>query len=94
MTHVYFVRHAQPNYENHDDFFRELSPQGLADRALALRNLSESGLSCRGSSALTLRNGSALELRHMTCLPNRLKRCIVSTLEKSVFTDFQTDKVQ
>ena len=34
MTHVYFVRHAQPNYGNHDDRSRELSPKGLADRAL------------------------------------------------------------
>lgn len=34
MTHIYFIRHAQPNYDNHDDFSRELSPQGLADRAL------------------------------------------------------------
>ena len=25
MTHIYFVRHAQPNYDNHDDFSRELS---------------------------------------------------------------------
>ena len=25
MTNVYFVRHAQPNYENHDDLTRELT---------------------------------------------------------------------
>ncbi len=29
MTTVYFVRHAEPNYDNHDDFSRELSPKGL-----------------------------------------------------------------
>ena len=34
MTTVYFVRHAQPNYENHDDLTRELSPKGLQDRLL------------------------------------------------------------
>ena len=34
MTHVYFVRHAEPNYENHDDSSRELSSKGLADRVL------------------------------------------------------------
>ena len=34
MTTVYFIRHAQPNYENHDDFSRELSPKGLQDRLL------------------------------------------------------------
>lgn len=28
MTNVYFVRHAQPNYENHDDLTRELTEKG------------------------------------------------------------------
>ena len=34
MTTVYFVRHAEPNYENHDDVSRELSNKGLMDRKL------------------------------------------------------------
>jgi len=34
MTTVYFVRHAEPNYENHDDFTRELTAKGLRDREL------------------------------------------------------------
>ncbi len=34
MTTVYFVRHAEPNYENHDDLSRELSDKGLKDRSL------------------------------------------------------------
>lgn len=34
MTQLYFVRHAQPLYRNHDDAGRELSPKGLADREL------------------------------------------------------------
>lgn len=34
MTTVYFVRHAEPNYENHDDMTRELSEKGLLDRRL------------------------------------------------------------
>ena len=29
MTTIYFVRHAEPNYENHDEVLRELSPKGL-----------------------------------------------------------------
>ncbi len=33
-TTVYFVRHAEPNYENHDDMSRELSDKGLQDRKL------------------------------------------------------------
>ena len=41
MTTIYFVRHAQPNYENHDDMSRELSEKGLRDRALVTEFLKE-----------------------------------------------------
>lgn len=34
MTTVYFVRHAEPNLDNHDDMTRELTPKGMADRIL------------------------------------------------------------
>lgn len=34
MTHIYFVRHAQPLYRHHDDAGRELSPKGMTDRKL------------------------------------------------------------
>lgn len=34
ITTVYFVRHAEPNYKNHDDMTRELSEKGLKDRKL------------------------------------------------------------
>lgn len=30
-TKVYFIRHTEPNYDNHDDISRELSPKGLQD---------------------------------------------------------------
>lgn len=33
-TTLYFVRHAQPNYDNHDDHARELTAKGLEDRKL------------------------------------------------------------
>ncbi len=39
MTNLYFIRHAEPNYENHDDMTRELSPKGLTDRELVTRFL-------------------------------------------------------
>lgn len=39
MTTVFFVRHAEPNYENHDDKLRELTVKGLADRKLVTRFL-------------------------------------------------------
>ena len=28
MTTIYFVRHAEPNYMNHDDMLRELTKKG------------------------------------------------------------------
>lgn len=41
MTTVYFVRHAEPNYNNHDDMLRELSAKGLKDRALVTNFLKD-----------------------------------------------------
>ena len=41
MTRVFFVRHAEPNYNNHNDALRELSPQGMADRKLVTKFLSD-----------------------------------------------------
>lgn len=41
MTKVYFVRHAEPNYNNHNDVFRELSPRGMEDRKLVTKFLSD-----------------------------------------------------
>lgn len=40
MTRIYFVRHAEPNYGNHDDRSRELSEKGMADRCLVKEYLS------------------------------------------------------
>lgn len=44
MTHVYFVRHAQPNYNNHDDYSRELTEKGLADSKLVTAFLAEKSI--------------------------------------------------
>lgn len=41
MTTIYFIRHAQPNYDNHDDMSRELSVKGLQDRKLVTKFLSD-----------------------------------------------------
>ena len=41
MTIVYFVRHAEPNYNNHDDMSRELSDKGLIDRRLVTEFLTD-----------------------------------------------------
>lgn len=44
MTKVYFIRHAEPNYSNHNDRERELTPKGLRDRSLVTRFLSDKGV--------------------------------------------------
>lgn len=44
LTRVYFVRHAQPNYGNHDDLLRELSPCGMEDRKLVTTFLEDKGI--------------------------------------------------
>ncbi|MBQ8556083.1 MAG: histidine phosphatase family protein [Clostridia bacterium] len=50
MTHIYFVRHAEPNYRNHDDMSRELSPRGLEDRKLVTAFLMDKGVTAVLSS--------------------------------------------
>ena len=41
MTTIYFVRHAEPNYANHNDETRELSAKGLEDRKLVSEYLKD-----------------------------------------------------
>jgi len=41
LTTIYFVRHAEPNYENHDDMLRELTAKGLEDRKLVTKFLAD-----------------------------------------------------
>lgn len=44
MTTVFFIRHAEPNYSNHDDAQRELTEKGLADRKLVTKFLSDKSI--------------------------------------------------
>lgn len=44
MTILYFVRHAEPNFENHDDLTRELTSKGLEDRKLVTEFLSDKNI--------------------------------------------------
>jgi len=41
MTTIYFVRHAEPNFSNHDDATRELTVKGLEDCKLVTEYLSD-----------------------------------------------------
>lgn len=50
MTKVYFVRHAEPNFRNHDDLTRELTPKGLRDSRLVTEFLRDKGLEAALSS--------------------------------------------
>lgn len=50
MTTIYFIRHAEPNYNNHDDLTRELSPKGLGDRKLVTEFLADKGIQVALSS--------------------------------------------
>lgn len=50
MTKVYFVRHAEPDYDNHDDYSRELSTKGLKDRKLVTDFLSDKSIEIALSS--------------------------------------------
>lgn len=40
-TRAFFVRHAEPDFSNHNDALRELSPKGMRDRALVTEFLKD-----------------------------------------------------
>ena len=44
MTTIYFVRHAEPNYKNHNDMSRELSAKGMEDRRLVTKFLTDKNI--------------------------------------------------
>ena len=44
ITTVYFVRHAELNYNNHDDRLRELSEKGMEDRKRVSAYLADKGI--------------------------------------------------
>lgn len=49
-TTVYFIRHAEPNFNNHDDMSRELSAKGMSDRKLVTRFLADKDVTVALSS--------------------------------------------
>ncbi len=44
MTQIYLIRHAEPNFRNHSDAERELTPKGLEDRRLVTDFLMDKGI--------------------------------------------------
>ncbi|MDT8718455.1 histidine phosphatase family protein [Clostridium sp. 19966] len=53
MTVIYFVRHAEPNYNNHNDELRELTTKGLEDSRLVTNFLSDKAIRVVLSSPYT-----------------------------------------
>lgn len=45
MTNIYYIRHAQPNYDNKNDRLRELTEKGLNDRAAVTQYLQNKDIS-------------------------------------------------
>lgn len=50
LTKIFYVRHAEPNYQNHDDATRELSPKGMQDRKLVTQFLMDKEIDIAVSS--------------------------------------------
>ena len=44
MTHLYYVRHAQPDYSVHDDLTRPLTEKGMRDCALVTAFLADKSI--------------------------------------------------
>ena len=72
MTQLYFVRHAQPLYRNHDDAGRELSPKGLEDRKLVTAFLMDKSIDAVLSSPYAR---AADTVRHLAATALPLRRC-------------------
>lgn len=49
-TVIYFVRHAEPNYQNYDDFSRELTAKGVSDSLRLVKHFSKVELAAIYSS--------------------------------------------
>lgn len=50
MTHIYFIRHCQPDTSVHDDFLRPLSKKGMVDRRLVNEYLTDKDIDAVFSS--------------------------------------------
>ena len=89
LTTVYFVRHAQPNYENHDDMLRELTAKGLEDRKLVTKFLADKNVDvvlCYGQTNRALLNPSQVLQNYpksqelQSVVPQRLEIGLKSTI--------------
>lgn len=72
MTTVYFVRHAQPNYHNHNDLSRELTEKGLRDRELVTEYLEDKNIHAVLSSPFKRAVDTVAQFAEEKNLPIRL----------------------
>ena len=72
MTQLYFIRHAQPNFENHKDSERELSPKGRKDCALVTEFLLDKNISAVYSSPFRRAVDTLGEFAALRGLPIRI----------------------
>lgn len=71
MTQIYYVRHAEPNYRNHDDAERELTPRGRADCRLVTEFLLDKNVSAILSSPYRRAVDTVLPFAETVRLPIR-----------------------
>ena len=72
ITNVYFVRHASPNFNNHDDMTRELTDRGMNDRKLVTAFLKDKNIDTALSSPYKRAVDTIKEFTDMNGLPIRL----------------------
>ena len=71
MTIVYFVRHAESNYNNHDDLLRELTEKGLKDSKLVTQFLSDKEIDIAFSNGAKLHEHLGWETYFTESSPNK-----------------------
>ena len=72
MTTIYFVRHAEPNYENHNDAERELTARGMKDRERVTKYLFDKGLGVVLSSPYRRAEDTVKQFADTAGLPGEL----------------------
>ncbi len=84
MTNIYFIRHAEPNYDNHDDLTRKLSEKGLRERKLVTAFLADKSIHAVFSSpykraADTVRDFADMYGYEVVTVPDFRERRIADT---------------
>lgn len=92
MTEVYFIRHAESDYSNHDDVCRPLTVKGMQDRLLVSKYLCAIGIDIVFSSPFkravdTVQDFADNNCFKIQCIDGFKERCIDSVWIED-FMDF------